>query len=73
MVKKKYLPIWVFEDSSGFAIVKLYRILSHYIDEKRVDNPYYAVHFQWLANKIERKYKKIVNEFDDIQNNAQLS
>ena len=73
MVKKKYLPIWVFEDASGFAVVKLYRILEPHIEERRVDNPYYAKYFQWLAEEIEKKYKYIIEEFDKIQSNKSNS
>lgn len=67
MVKKKYLPIWVFEDASGFAVVKLYRILEPHIKERRADNPYYAKHFEWLANEIKKRYKDLITDFEKIE------
>ena len=65
MVRKGYLPIWVFEGSSGRQVVKIYSLLEPYIEEKRVVqldtdeqfNSDYADNFIWLYRKIKRKYK----------------
>ena len=59
MVKKGYLPMWVFEGSSGIKAVKLYRILKVYIDNKRksTKNEKYAEEFEWLVKEIGRRYK----------------
>lgn len=57
MVKKRYLPIWVFKGSSGRQVVKMYDIIKPYIEEKKKDNADYAENFSWLYRKIKKKYK----------------
>lgn len=58
MNRKGYLPIWVFEGSSGIQIVKLYQKLEPNILEKRCNNIFYAVEFELLVKRISKKYKK---------------
>jgi len=68
MVRKKYLPIWVFESASGIAIIRLYDILKDFIDEHRISNPFYAEHFEWLVCSVKRKYRKRIKQFYDNLN-----
>lgn len=63
MVKKRYLPIWIFESASGTQVLRLYRYLEEHIEEKRKENPFYAEYFEWLAKKIEKKYGKKWGKF----------
>lgn len=69
LAKKRFLPMWVFESSSGFSVVKLYEavedIIKYNIEES---NLYYAENFKWLKDKIESKYKK---EIDKCRENEQ--
>ena len=46
MVKKKYLPFWVFKSASGYAVIRLYEGLQEMIEIRRVDNPEYAEYFE---------------------------
>lgn len=53
LAKKGLLPMWVFDSSSGVSIVRLYDKLDQHIEKKRKsENPLYAEHFSWLAEKI---------------------
>lgn len=62
MVKKKILPIWVFESASGVRVVQLHQKLRDYIAERRKDNPYYAEYFEWLSQNIQKKYRHQIDE-----------
>lgn len=55
MVKKKYLPLWVFESSSGQAVIRLYEGLESMIMERREDNLMYGEYFEWLYKKVKRR------------------
>lgn len=55
MVKKKYLPLWVFESSSGQAVVRLYEGLESMIMERREDNLMYGEYFEWLYKKVKKR------------------
>jgi hypothetical protein len=58
MVNKGYLPLWIFKSASGPSVVRLFHLLKPYISERRqTNNPYYALHFEYLAKKIEKTYK----------------
>lgn len=63
MNRHRYLPIWVFDGSSGLQVVKLYMKLKPNIYIKREKNKFYAVEFEFLAYRIYRKYKK---NFEDL-------
>lgn len=52
MVKKKYLPLGVFESASGYAVIRLYEGLQEMIEERRKDNEKYGEYFEWLYYKI---------------------
>ncbi|WP_133118812.1 DUF4760 domain-containing protein [Chryseomicrobium excrementi] len=57
MVRKKFLPIWVFKSASGPSIVRLYIILEDFITERRkTNNEYYALEFEYLIKRIKNKY-----------------
>lgn len=56
MVSKGYLPIWIFEGSSGVAVVKLFSLLEPHISERQKKNKYYAEGFEQLAKKIKKEY-----------------
>ena len=59
MVKKKYLPFYIFESASGDAVIRLYEIIVPLVDERRKKNKYYAEYFEWLYEKIKKnKLKK---------------
>lgn len=60
MTRFRYFPIKVFNSASGIAVIRLYNLLRPYILETRKNNKLYAAHFEWLYNKIRKKYK-----FDD--------
>lgn len=57
MVRKKFLPIWIFKSASGPSVVRLYIILNEFISERReTGNKFYAVDFEYLVKKIKSKY-----------------
>lgn len=78
MVKKKYLPIWVFESSSGQALIRLYEGLESMVMERREDNPMYGEYFEWLYKKVKRRMrhsgictitpKQVLKEKDIVHN-----
>lgn len=57
MVKKHYLPVWVFESASGYAVIRLYEGITEMIEDRRKDNPQYAEYFEWLYKKIKKKLR----------------
>ena len=58
MVKKKYLPLWIFKSASGPSVVRLYYLVLPYIEERRsTNNPHYGEGFKYLVKRIEREYK----------------
>lgn len=58
MVRKGFLPIWIFKSASGPSIVRLYRLLESYVlERRRTNNHYYAKDFEYLVVKIENRYK----------------
>lgn len=52
MVKKGYLPKWTFQDSSKHTTINIYQKVKDYIDFRRIEQPKYASHFEWLIHKI---------------------
>ncbi|WP_322420389.1 DUF4760 domain-containing protein [Jeotgalibacillus haloalkalitolerans] len=58
MVRKGYLPLWIFKSASGPSIVRLHYLLNDFIKQRRIENnTYYAQDFEYLAEQIKRKYK----------------
>ena len=60
MVKKHYLPVWVFDSASGHAVIRLYEGLQEMIEERRKDNSKYGEYFEWLYYKIKGRTKENV-------------
>ncbi|TKJ44008.1 hypothetical protein CEE36_02490 [candidate division TA06 bacterium B3_TA06] len=56
MVKRKLLPIWVFDSISGYRVVQLYGKLEKHISNERKKAAEYAEHFVWLAEEIKRRF-----------------
>jgi hypothetical protein len=68
LTKKGFLPLWVFESSSGIGVCILYELSKPVIDYHRNNrNPFYAENFEWLYHKIQIKFK------DEIQTYKQLN
>ncbi len=63
MVKKGFLPFYIFKSASGLAVVKLYSKLKPTIADHRKANEYYAEYFEWLYIKIRRKMN--INTIED--------
>lgn len=61
MTKLRYLPLKIFNSSNGIAVIRFYNRLYPNIIENRQKNKLYAQNFEWLYNKIRKKYK-----FEDI-------
>lgn len=57
MVRKGYLPIWIFKSSSGYSILKLHYLLESFIQDKKTSNQHYAEGFDWLVKKINKQYR----------------
>lgn len=58
MAKKHYLPLWVFNGSNGRGTIRLHKRLGTYLAARRRDHDdsSYGEYFDWLAQKIEKKY-----------------
>lgn len=54
LVKKRYLPLWVFDYGSGARVIYLYEQLQKYIAEHRRlhNDAFYAINFEWLYYKL---------------------
>ena len=53
MVQKEFLPLWVFDGSSGRRVVQYYEKHSGFIEHhRRNGNPDYAEHFEWLYRQL---------------------
>ncbi len=60
LVKKGYLPIWVFDSGSGAGTIRMYELTKCYIQEVR-DKHHdctYAEYFEWLYNEIKKRQEK---------------
>lgn len=57
MVKKRFLPLWIFKGASGVSGVRLHTILQPYINEKKLKKGYYADGFDILVERIKKKYR----------------
>lgn len=58
---RNFLPIWVFDTTSGYNVIKLYQSMADIIAHKREENLLYAGHFEELCNRIYNKYHKVIN------------
>lgn len=58
MVQKGFLPLWIFKSASGPSVVRLYSILTPYIDKRReTNNQHYGKGFEYLVKRIKKEYK----------------
>lgn len=63
MVKKHYLPIWVFDGATGNGMLRLFEKVKPYIENnrKRNNDKEYAQYFEWLCGKVEKRKKRNKN------------
>lgn len=50
LLKKHYLPRWIFGSANGSAIIRCYEKSIKYILLRRNNDVYYAEYFEWLYN-----------------------
>ena len=58
---RNFLPIWVFDTTSGYNMIRLYEATVDIIQQKRKSNRLYAGHFQDLCVRINKKYKDVID------------
>ncbi len=72
LLKRFYLPIWVFEGAAGAGVIKQFDILNRkivrdsgelksYFDDRRVFNQFYGKSFEYLTNRIKKKYPHLIH------------
>ena len=66
---KNFLPIWVFDTTSGYNVIKLYQAIEDILEHKTRENPMYAGHFRDLCKRVYAKYKKIIIKCRDSERN----
>jgi hypothetical protein len=59
---KGFLPVWVFETASGYSILKLHDSVEDIFEKNRETNPFYAMQFTALCERIAQKYKKAIRQ-----------
>ncbi len=64
---KGFLPIWVFETSSGYNILKLHEGIEDIINFERRSNPFYAGQFTNLCYRIYDKNKTAIKTCFDSE------
>ena len=64
---RNFLPIWVFDTTSGYNMIRLYQAVEEIIAHKRESNPLYAGHFEDLCKRINAKYKKVIKQCRDSE------
>ena len=64
---RNFLPIWVFDSTSGYNMIRLYQAVEDIIERKRGFNPLYAGHFEDLCKRINKKYKKVIKQCRDSE------
>ena len=62
---RNFLPIWVFDTTSGYNMIRLYQSIADIIEHKREANGLYAGHFEDLCKRISVKYKKVIKQCRD--------
>lgn len=68
LTQKGYLPMWVFESSTGISVYRLYQAADDVILERRKGNPLYAQKFEWLYSAISKKYEKEIELYKSALN-----
>lgn len=64
---RNFLPIWVFDSTSGYNMIRLYQAVEDIIERKRGFNPLYAGHFEDLCKRINKKYKRVIKQCRDSE------
>lgn len=59
MVRRRHLSVSIFYSASGINVIEMYEKLQKIIEQERKRNKLYAKDFEWLYNKIKKKYKKL--------------
>lgn len=61
LVKRHYLPMWVFDKATGEGACRLYLKTKKYIDNRREFNldQSYGEYFEWLYKKLKKREKKL--------------
>lgn len=68
MVKKHYLPSWTFQDSSKVVAINIYEKIVPYILFRRLQQPEYASHYEWLVKKLKNGRKGKLNmKFEKVK------
>ena len=57
---RNFLPIWVFDTTSGYNMIRLYEATVDIIQEKRKSNRLYAGHFEELCKRVNKKYRNVI-------------
>ncbi|MEE0856080.1 MAG: hypothetical protein U0L58_02130 [Ruminococcus sp.] len=59
LVKKRYLPLWVFDKATGRGACRLYEKVEPYIKKRREFNndSSYGEYYEWLYYKLKKRYK----------------
>lgn len=57
---RNFLPIWVFDTTSGYNMIRLYEATIDIIQEKRKSNRLYAGHFEDLCKRVNKKYNDVI-------------
>lgn len=64
---RNFLPIWVFDTTAGYNMIRLYQSIADIVTHKRESNPLYAGHFEDLCKRINAKYKKVIKQCRDSE------
>ena len=57
---RNFLPIWVFDTTSGYNMIRIYEATIDIIEEKRESNRLYAGHVQDLCVRVNEKYGEVI-------------
>ena len=57
---RNFLPIWVFDTTSGYNMIRIYEATIDIIEEKRETNRLYAGHVQDLCVRVNEKYGEVI-------------
>lgn len=67
LTKHRYLPLWVFQSSSGISVYRLYNASREVIDTyRKTSNPFYGEYFEWLYLKVYKTYKDEIHSYLEL-------
>ena len=66
LVRKRQLPFWVFDKSSGYKVMNYFEKLRPYIDVRRISEPGYAHDFEYLSNRLKAKNSEWKTPSQDV-------